>query len=530
MNMKRQIFLPVMGVLLCLAACKKDFLSRDNPTATTDEKWWNTETDLTAALATVYEGLPSGTVYDYNFLNNVWMHRSGATDESVFRGNFDDWQDYPVGAVTTQEYSAYQTYMKYYGYIRNACRFMEHYQKAYVADTEKKNRYGAEARALRAWYHLQLFMLYGPVPIVSQSLNANEQFVKRNTQEEVVQFISSECDSAAAGLPAVYDLSNTYRISKGACYSMQTQLYMFIGDYTNAVAAARKVIGLGTNSLHPYYTQLFQYAGGGNGEEILYKPGGQREAFFRNAPKSFGCQACNSPTQSLVNTYETLQGKTIQELGPDSFGIYNANPEYNNNRDPRLKAAIAVPGEVWMGMRLDPFTVNSPDQIGVAQSTFTGYWIKKYVDPLDRSNTYGGSMNFMIIRYAEILLDYVEALIETGQYQDPDVVKYLNAIRNRAGMPSVDETVYNTKEKLRELVRRERTVELSFEGTRLYDIRRWNIGSQVLSGPALGAVDPATGKNVVVEQRVFNPARDNRWPIPLTEMTSNRAMEQNPGW
>jgi len=530
MNMKRLIYLPVMGALLCLAACKKEFLSRDNPTATTDEKWWNTETDLTAALATVYEGLPSGTVYDYNFLNNVWMHRSGATDESVFRGNFDDWQDYPVGAVTTQEYSAYQTYMKYYGYIRNACRFIEHYQKAYVADADKKSRYGAEARALRAWYHLQLFMLYGPIPIVSHSLNANEQFVKRNTQEEVVQFISSEFDSAAAGLPAVYDLSNTFRISKGACYSMQTQLYMFIGDYTNAVAAARKVIGLGANSLHPYYTQLFQYAGGGNGEEILYKPGGQREAFFRNAPKSFGCQACNSPTQSLVNVYETLQGKTIQELGPDSFAIYNANPEYNNNRDPRLKASIAIPGEVWMGTRLDPFTVNSPDQIGVAQSTFTGYWIKKYVDPLDRSNTYGGSMNFMIIRYAEILLDYVEALIETGQYQDPDVVKYLNAIRNRAGMPSVDETVYNTQDKLRELVRRERTVELSFEGPRLYDIRRWNIGSQVLSGPTLGAVDPATGKNIVVEQRVFNPARDNRWPIPLTEMTSNRAMEQNPGW
>src|SRR5437867_2269760 len=101
MNMKRLIYLPVIGAMLCLAACKKEFLSSDNPTATTDEKWWNTETDLTAALATVYEGLPSGTVYDYNFLNNVWMHRSGATDESVFRGNFDDWQDYPVGAVTT---------------------------------------------------------------------------------------------------------------------------------------------------------------------------------------------------------------------------------------------------------------------------------------------------------------------------------------------------------------------------------------------------------------------------------------------
>jgi len=97
-------------------------------------------------------------------------------------------------------------------------------------------------------------------------------------------------------------------------------------------------------------------------------------------------------------------------------------------------------------------------------------------------------------------------------------------------MPNVDQSVYNTKDKLRELVRRERMVELSFEGPRLCDIRRWKIGSQVLNGAALGAVNPATGKNVVVEQRVFNEKKDYLWPIPLAEITSNKNMEQNEGW
>jgi hypothetical protein len=281
--------------------------------------------------------------------------------------------------------------------------------------------------------------------------------------------------------------------------------------------------------LYPDYFKLFQYAGGGSSEDILFKQGGEREGFFRNAPKSFGAQACNSPTQALVNTYETLQGKTIQELGPDSLAIYNANPEYNNNRDPRLAASIAIPGEVYMGTLLDPWSANSSDKIGVTQSTYTGYWIKKYVDALDRGNPYGGGMNFHILRYAEILLDYAEALIESGDYQNPDVYTYVNMIRHRAGMPDVDETVYNTQDKLRELVRRERMVEFSFEGPRLYDIRRWKIGSTVLTGSVLGAVDPATGKNVVVEQRVFN-SKDFLWPIPLTEITSNPNMTQNAGW
>src|SRR5438034_8354882 len=110
---KRIYILYFVMLVTSIAGCKKDYLTRNNPTATTDDKWWNLESDLVAALAKVYEGLPSGTVYDYGFLNNTRMHRAGVTDESVFRANFDDWQDYPVGAATTQEYSALQVYQKY---------------------------------------------------------------------------------------------------------------------------------------------------------------------------------------------------------------------------------------------------------------------------------------------------------------------------------------------------------------------------------------------------------------------------------
>ncbi|HEY9260887.1 RagB/SusD family nutrient uptake outer membrane protein [Chitinophaga sp.] len=535
--MNRRIYTCLIVFLTSFTACNKDFLSHDNPTATTDDKWWKVESDLNNALADLYTGLPSGTLSNYDFMSNCRLHLSGATDESVFRADFGDWQTYGSNSNTAQSWSTQEMYQKEYYYIRNTCRFLEHYQTAYSSQPEKKERMAAEVRALRAWYHLDLFMLYGPIAIIDHSLSANEQYVKRNTSEEVVQFISSELEKAAAGLPDKYNLSEQYRITKGACYAMQTILYTQVNDYANAAITAKKVIDGNAYRLHTSpdpnvtnYAHLFSNNGIGNTEAILFKSRGQNAGFFRSAPRSLNGQACNSPTAALVNAYETLQGKTIQELGPDSFAIYAANPEYKNNRDPRLKATVIVPGETFCGKTLNPWDNNSADVIGGTQSTTSGYWVKKYVDPIDQGLYDGGQMNFMIIRYAEILLDYVEALIETGRHNDPDVTTYLNAIRQRAGMPVVDVSIYNTPEKLRTLVRRERQVELAFEGQRLFDIRRWKLAEKVMKGPVEGAVNPATGKPVVVEVRAFNPARDYLWAIPLVELTSNPNMVQNPGY
>jgi len=401
-----------------------------------------------------------------------------------------------------------------------------------------KEQRAAEARALRARAHLTLFLLFGPVPIVDTSISpADPQAIPRNSTEEVVNFIATELDKAADILPATYPTSDAYRITKGACYAMQVQLYLSIKNYEKVIAYARKLIDLKVYDLHyantagvNSYVQLFSYDALENKERILFRRTGNSGAFFRLAPKSLSGQAANGPTAAMVNSYETLQGKTLQELGDDSLQLYWKNPLYKNNRDPRLAASVLFPGQTFVNRLLDPFTAGSVDQIGAAQSTQTGFWVKKYLDARDVSRNNSGTLNFMVIRYAEILLSYVEALVESGDWQHADVLIYLNKIRNRAGMPNVDATVYNTQEKMRTLYRRERKVELAFEGTRLFDIRRWKIGEAVMTGPAQGAINPATGKPVIVETRVFNPARDYLWPIPLTEINGNTAMKQNPNW
>jgi hypothetical protein len=143
-----------------------------------------------------------------------------------------------------------------------------------------------------------------------------------------------------------------------------------------------------------------------------------------------------------------------------------------------------------------------------------------------------------VLRYAEVLLSDAEAKIELGKI-DASVYADINLVRNRAGMPSVDQNVYNNQTTLRTLVRNERRVEFAFEGLRFFDIQRWKIGSQAMSGTIYGAkvgtVDPATGKYtptgapLKLETRTFAD-KNYLWPIPQSEIDIDKNLKQNPGY
>src|SRR5699024_10787992 len=148
---------------------------------------------------------------------------------------------------------------------------------------------------------------------------------------------------------------------------------------------------------------------------------GASNAWKTFAPFGIGGQTYISPTAKMVNMYETLQGKTLQSMSVDSTKYYELHPGFN--RAPRLKASIYYPGEDYMGQyTLKPFEGTS-DKIGIPKSTATGYWVGKYLDSKDLQRK-GGSLDFMFLRYAEVLLNYVEALEELGDWQNPDIEKY----------------------------------------------------------------------------------------------------------
>ncbi|RQP15479.1 MAG: RagB/SusD family nutrient uptake outer membrane protein [Parapedobacter sp.] len=537
-SIKHHIRFAILGLLLFLGAGCEEFLERDHPTATTDELWWRSQNNLNDYLGSIYTNmLPTGALSGAQYRARV--HMSGVTDEAVFRANFGTWHQFVTNLLTPADGYVTDMYRYNYAFIRDCSRILENYERVYVADAALKRRFAAEARALRAYAHLNLLLFFGPTPIIDRVVDFVDEDVKmlpRNTQDEVVQFISSELDLAAADLPDTYSEAELYRMSKGVCYALQVQLHLNVHNYEKVIEYFGKLRDLDKFHFHTgNYADIFTYAALTNQERILIQPRGNQGVMGRLGPASVpGGQATMSITSSLVDAYETLDGRTLDELSEAERQAFIENPIYNNNRDPRLAATVLLPGATLLpGVVYQPFDNNTGNttRLGYNSANVSGYLVKKYLSEQDRTAQYGGgNLNFIVIRYTEMMLSYVEALVESGQITHPDVKAYLNQIRSRAGLPDYDETKYNTQEKLRELYRRERFVELALEGTRLFDIRRWKIGKEVLDGPVYGAYNPGAGSRVRVEDRLFLEERDYVWPIPLTEMNNNKAMVQNPNW
>ena len=540
--MKKFFLVSIFITSLIFSSCEKGFLERDNPTATTDEKWWKTEQQALAALAPIYTPMPAGS---FVYTPNTRISFSALTDDAAWTANyFGEISAIGLGnaspAMTKENFGVITNAIEpfweaNYTAIRIANRFLENAPKTF-SDPNNLKRYLAEARALRAWYHFELFLYYGPVPIVTTIVTPDESDLKRNTTEELISFVTSELQACAPDLPLEYSgTADNHRITRGACLTMRADAFFQARMYQQAVEATKQVIDLGVYQLYrnasnpkESYKLLFENAGILNKERIL-QGSINREIFLRNGPSGAGGTANVNPSASLVDTYETKQGKTIQELGSDSVAIYKKSPNYRSNRDPRLAASIISPGETFFTL-INPFApLPNLNAIGANNSSRSGYFLKKYVDLADRTRNTQSPIPFMVYRYAGVLLMYVESLIESGQWNHPDVVIYLNEIRNRAGMPNVDLSMYNSEPKMRELCRRERRIELAFEGYRLFDIRRWKIGEQVMNGVIYGATNPATGQTVVVESRKFDK-KHYLWPIPQREMVGNTNMVQNEGY
>lgn len=528
----KKIYYLFFSLLLVLSSGCEKFLTHDNPTDVDDEIWWNTEANITAALNAIYAGIPDGSS------GRQLMFLDALSDNAVARQSLrGDYESYVKGLQGANWGVGTGIWDDDYRDIRRANRFLENIDRAYMPVEKLKNQYLAEARALRAYYHMELSMFFGGITIMKKSVSPAESYLPRSSAKEVYDFVIAELTQCAnsGALPNKYvDNVDLKRISAASCWGLISKYALYNKDYERAKDAAKKIIDMGDYSLRKStnvkssYADLFLYTGEINNERIFFREntsGGNQWNTF--APQGTGGKTVVSPTASMVNAYETKQGKTLEELGPDSIAIYTKEPNYKNNRDPRLLASVILPGSTYTGVVLKPFEAGL-DKLGDQNSTATGYWINKYLDPKDKTGT--RTLDYMIMRYAEVLLNYVECLIELNDYSNPDVVKYLNEIRSRAGMPNVNTAVYNSQEKLRELVRRERRIELAFEGVRYYDIRRWGIFEQVMNGQVYGAIDPATGQPVNVEVRSAKATRDMIWPIPQKELLANPQMTQNPNY
>lgn len=542
---KKAFALLAASVMFC--SCE-DFLTRDHPTGITDDDFWGTINEVSSALGQC-QNWPRGT-YHYTSPYLAWVHMEGMTDNIYWGGNFrNEITNVGNGSLTTTT-GGYMdlVWQAHYIRIRRCCRVLEHIDEAYFVDEAERERMRAEARTWRAWYHMQLLLYYGlhdGIPIVEQSLNGDEIYQPRRSAQECLDWLNQEFDALIAitddaVYPFVWDRDRRSRMCRSYALTLKMDLNLQFKQYDVAMAAAKTIIDEGVYELYyneettdetpgVHYRDMFSYTGQTNSEQIIYIGSGCSQIWFRNAPQSLGGQGAASVLKSLVDTYETADGVALSDLPEAERVQYERDPFYGE-RDPRLSHSIVVPGDStsFTDYVYNPWS--GADLVGTSGASRTGYWQKKWLNEQDRPSPQAGSLTFTFYRYAEVLLDYVECLIETGDWQNPDVERYINMIRNRADMPDMDLSVYNTQEKVRELYRRERRVELAFEGKRYWDIRRWGIGNEVMQGAAQGAWNPNSQAFVTVETRNCTFPKYDSWPIPQTEVTANPNIEQPTGW
>lgn len=534
--MKKYIITLGCLILISTTSCQRDFFDTKPLDSYSNETLWQSKSDAMAALIGVYSGWEDGAniVYDDTMTDNGYNQFPWEGMETVASGNAS-----PLDTGNSRW--SFTT-------IQRANWFIDNIDKVPLSidfDQSLKDRLKSEARFIRAYEYFILSQRYGDVPLVLHQLTpAEANSVTQSSKAEITEFIIKELTESAPLLPVSYTGADIGRITRGAALGLKARVQLFNSDWQGCIATCSALMQAPfTYSLYPDYSELFNPQNANNQEVMLdvqyQKNDYAMWALMPLAMKSQGGWSSIVPTQALVDAYETINGKPI-----DQDPTYDPYHPYKN-RDPRLQATIVTPGAFYAGAYFNPYS--GTDKMGDNNASPTGYNVRKYLeDPsIYKDGDYGVNIgqtggNIIVMRYAEILLSYAEAKIEAGQ-TDASVYNAINKIRNRAGMPDVDQGIYNTQEKLRELIRRERRVELAMEGLRFYDIQRWKIGvevlnSSVMSAP-LGSVDTSTGEltitpgsNKEITQRHYSDPKNLLLPIPQKEIDLNDNLNQNPGY
>ena len=415
----------------------------------------------------------------------------------------------------------------------------------YKRDLASLNWYIAEAHIARAYYYSELIKMYGGVPIVEQTMQQNGGvMIPRSTYDEVVDYIVNEIDTWKGELAKDWSefTEREGRFTLGTALAIKSRTLLYAasplhnpeGDRSKWIKAAEAANEFLTcdeieYSLDPEYAKYFIGSNSLASPETIYvvRRGTSNTLEVNNYPISTpGGKSGVCPTENLVSSYEYI-------------GTPNPTNPYAN-RDPRLEASIVTNNSTWNG-RIIAQAAGETDDMAKANASRTGYYLKKFLtDGLNLTQGQTAQHNWVMFRYAEILLNYAEAVNEAfGPSVTPSgyvmsAKDALMQVRNRASinLPSVDAS---TIESFRNAVKHERRVELAFEDHRYWDLLRWKDAMKVLNEPVTGVKITKSGDEyrydvVKVADRVFNQAN---YFLPFTRSeieNSKGTLEQNPNY
>lgn len=408
-----------------------------------------------------------------------------------------------------------------------------------------------QARFLRAYLYFQLVLRHKEVIIYDKDLLKYSDYMPLSTEAQGWDFIYEDLMAAAAKLPVKWDAANSGRITKGAAYALLSRAMLYAERWQQANDAAEEVFKLGVYSLMPGktaadYAKCFSTtAMQGNTESILefsYLAGKIHHNFdYHFSPggdESTMALGLGTPTQDIVEMYEYAGGGAVDWTPWHVSGGATVMPPYAK-LEPRFGASILYNGADWKGRKIEAYEGGKdgwtePGTEKTKGKTTTGYYLRKLVDEKHTDLVSKKSEQpWIAIRLAEVHLNKAEAL-----YRLNDAVgasRQLSAVRVRLGLPDLNlsgEALWNQ-------IRKERKLELAFEGQLYWDMRRWKLAHKEYSGPSARVHGFKITKEGGLyrylyidadEKDRFFPEKFYQIPMPEHELANNKAVQQYAIW
>ena len=572
--MKTKILLAGLG--LALASCESMDLVPDSQGNTAS--WYTTETELQLAANELYilgywqEPLNSAEQWSDNTTYRL-VNRNPGSNGTVLDGTLNG-----------QQYEVYALWQQSYKLIARCNTMLENIHKAEGnINAETLNRFAGEAYFSRACKYADLTFFYGDVPYLDKTLTINEaEQQSRMPRDEVKALTYADFDKAIEYLPISYGASQTIHATRGAALAMKARYALYMGDYAIAADAAKACIDLGVYTLEPDFAKLFKQSTKVNPEKIFVLPRSIENEVVLDSwvvknglPRNAGGYGSYNPSWDLLAAYLCTDGLPI-----DESPLFNPRKPFEN-RDPRCAMTIVEFNTEHCGFDYDPspaatqvmnYTTgkmqsNNDTRIVNQYASYNGLLWKKGIDATWMDNGLNVEQDYIIMRYADVLLIYAEAMIEQNKIDD-SVVQAINEVRSRAyGVNYRQTDLYpavtaGTQETMRKAVRIERRMEFAMENQRLQDLMRWKLASKALNGYNYIMLEPHDLLNNVVNKglwfwamtpqidedgladfsalfnagycttgakRIF-PDREYLWPIPTHDIELNPNLTNNEGY
>lgn len=572
--------------LLSIAGCRKNLLDTTPYTSISSSNMWTTSNLTDLGIAGVYQQLRMGYATGAASGRELYQYNRFVEGQGV------DSDPFLTGTATTANGTVSAVWQDLYEGIFRCNDAIDNLSKVSPSPDSVKARYTAEMKFLRAYFYFRLNQLFKGVPIYLEPRNTEDLLRARNTETEVwTQVINDLTDAIGEPqLPAKYAKGSPSfgHATKGAAYALRGKVYMYQQDWANAIADFQNVKNSGYTLFNGTYRDLFLEANEQSDECIFSLQNlpidgyGSNTQFFCGTRSSFGfCWNTYVISPNLVEAYENLDGspfnwdtyipgystKTVAQRevyflrdnltdaektaaatrGADMSQYLSTGNEARilavfAKRDPRLAANVITPYSTYLGRNINgadqtftmrwPFRDENPSTLDLLTNTrsYFYYLHRKFVytGSTQLPNRTSGGIDFPIMRYAEVLLLWAEALNEQGNTSS--AITLVNEVRGRAGVGLLNSSSATTvagQDDLRKRIRHEHLVEFPNEGVSFFDEMRWKTWKEDVFFTGNG-IKQAWGR--VTVPYVWLGDQLYTWPIPLTERQNNPLLIQNTGW